>query len=275
MRVLIAALVCALGAAPLASRALPKLHGQTPADVANAELAFAKLASEKGINASFLANFAEGSMILNPEPIDARAHYAKEQDPGFLSWRPAWVGLSSSGDLAYSTGPWEYRAKPDQPPIVRGHFLSLWAKQADGTWKVAFDCGVSHGAAPEAEGWHAFLPEAVRITGGGSKDLRTLDRLLTTGQSKLDRLAFGATLYRKGALPLKDRDEASAALKAEPARSYEPQGAVVSEAQDLGYTWGLAGAADGSRVSYLHVWARPSGVWRLLYDLELPMPAKP
>ena len=268
MRVAIPALLCAACAAPLAA--------QAPAEVANAELAFAKLASEKGVPAAFMANLAEGSMILSPEPVDARAHYAKDQDPGFLSWRPAWVGVSASGDLAYSTGPWEYRTAKDQPPLVQGHFLSLWAKQPDGVWKVVFDCGVPHrGAGTEPEGWRAFIPETVGIVGGGGNNVLSLDCALTTGESKLDRLAFGATLYRRGSLPLNGRDEVSAALKAELARAYEPQGSRISGAGDLGCTWGTATAKDGSRVSYLHVWGRPAGAWRLLYDLELPLPAKP
>lgn len=260
MRILIAALVCALGVA------------QTPADVANAELAFAKLASEKGISAAFLENFSEGSIILNPEPTDARAHYAADKDPGLLSWRPSWVGLSASGDLAYSTGPWEYRVKADQPPLVQGHFLSLWAKQADGAWKVVFDCGVPHGAQVEPEGWKSFAPSAPASPGGGEAALKAADQALTDGRSLAASLAFGATVYRRKALPLGDRGPVMAGLAAEPARRFEPMGARSAKAQDLGYTWGVATAADGSRVSYCHVWVRPSGVWQLLYDLELPMP---
>ena len=263
MRVLLAAAFCAFCA------------GQSPADVANAELAFAKLASEKGISASFLANFAEGSMILNPEPTDARAHYAAEKDPGLLSWRPTSVGVSVSGDLAYSTGPWEYRVTKDAAPIVQGHFLSIWAKQPDGAWKVAFDCGVPHAALAESAGWHAFMPRNGGIPGTEFNiNIESFDGSLSDGPSKLQHLAFGAVVYRSKSLPLKDRDEVAKALTGEPSKSYIAQGSIASKAADLACTWGVAtGAAD--RVSYCHVWVRPSGVWQLLYDLELPLPAKP
>ena len=248
---------------------------QSPADVANAELAFAKLASEKGISASFLANFAEGSLILNPEPTDARAHYAKENDPALLSWRPAWVGLSASVDLAYSTGPWEYRVAKDAAPLVQGHYLSIWAKQADGTWKVAFDCGVSHAARTEPATWGNFLPAAPAPAGDAATALKKMDQAFTNGRSLAQALAFGATVYRRSAVPLEGRAAVMDKLADEPTRRFEPQGAVASKAQDLGYTWGLATAADGGQVSYLHVWVRPGGTWQLLYDLELPMPKKP
>ncbi|HTL97954.1 MAG TPA: DUF4440 domain-containing protein [Holophagaceae bacterium] len=262
MRALLPALLCAICAA------------QTPADVANAELAFAKLASEKGISAAFLANLADGAVILGPEPMDARAHYAAEKDPAFLSWRPTWIGLSASGDLAYSTGPWEYRVTKDAAPLVQGHFLSLWAKQADGTWKVAFDCGVPHPARAENAAWGRFLPPAPPPSGDGASVLKAADMNLSDGRSLAQSLAFGATVYRRKALPLEDRAAVMDALADEPARRFEPQGAVASKAQDLGYTWGVASSATG-RVSYCHVWVRPSGVWQLLYDLELPMLAKP
>jgi hypothetical protein len=274
MRAWIPALLCAVCAEPLAAGPLPKTYGQSPAEVANAELAFAKLAAEKGISAAFLATFAEGSRILNPEPTDARAHYAAEKDPGLLSWRPAWVGVASSGDLATSTGPWEYRVKAGQPPLAQGHFLSLWAKQADGTWKVVFDCGVPHAAQAEPEGWRSFSPSAPASPGGGEGALTAADRALSDGRSLAASLAFGATVYRRKALPLVDRGAVMAALSEEPSRRFEPQGARTAQTQDLGYTWGVATAADGSAVSYCHVWVRPSGVWQLLYDLELPLPAK-
>ncbi len=254
----------------------------SPADVIKAELAFAQVASEKGIRAAFMANLAEGSLVLGPEPVDARALYAKNTDTALLSWRPTAVGLSVSGDLAYTTGPWEYRVTKDAAPIVQGHFLSIWAKQPDGSWKVAFDCGVPHKAQSEPEGWTSYLPRTSDLVGGGGnarKDLEALDRFLSTGQSKLDRLAFGATLYRRGQTPRTSRAEVAAELEAEPARTYAPEGVRVARASDLGYAWGTARAKDGTAVSYLHIWVQAGGTWRLLYDLELPlevpMPSKP
>lgn len=263
MRVLLPALLCAV------------CFAQSPADVANAELAFAKLASEKGINAAFLANFAEGSLILNPEPTDARAHYAKENDPASLGWRPASVGLSASGDLAYSTGPWEYRVTKDAAPIAQGHFLSIWAKQGDGAWKVVFDCGVPHAAQAEPTTWASFLPAAPPPSGDAVAALKKADQAFFDGRSLAQALAFGATVYRRKSPPLNTRAAVMDALAGEPARRFEPQGAMASRAQDLGYSWGLATAADGGQVSYLHVWVRPGGAWQLLYDLELPLPKKP
>ena len=263
MRPLIALLLCM------------RCAGQSPSDIANAEMAFARLASEKGTAAAFLATLAEGSVILQREPVDARAYYAKDSDTGLLMWRPTWVGISASDDLAYSTGPWEYRVAKDAAPLVQGHFLSIWAKQPDGTWKVAFDCGVPHGPRKEQENWGSFLPSAPPPKGEGVVSLKAADATLTDGSSIGRSLAFGAVVYRPRFMPLEGRSAVLDALADEPVRRFVPAGAVASKAQDLGYSWGTATTSQGDRSGYLHVWVRPGGVWRLLYELELPVPKKP
>ena len=105
--------------------------------------------------------------------------------------------------------------------------------------------------------------------------MKAADQRFTDGRNLAQALAFGATVYRRGAAPLEGRAAVMDKLANELARRFEPQGAVASKAQDLAYTWGLATATDGGQVSYLHVWVRPGGSWQLLYDLELPLPRKP
>ncbi|HEU4952680.1 MAG TPA: nuclear transport factor 2 family protein [Holophagaceae bacterium] len=265
---------CAAGVLGLTLAAqAPRPAASPAAEVARAEQAFAQLALEKGIPAAFLTNLAPGSVVLRPGPVDARTLYAADKDPGLLIWRPAQVGVAASGELAYSTGPWEYRPAKDAAPVATGHFLSIWARQADGGWKVAFDAGVPHPARPEPEGWTAFLPAAPDLLGeeDPARTLQALDRGLSSGSARLVRLAFGATVYRRGRPPLTGAAEVAAVLQAEPDRAYEPAGARVARSGELGYTWGTAGANGGGAVSYLHLWVRGAGVWRLLYDLELPM----
>lgn len=58
-----------------------------------------------------------------------------------LSWKPTRVTVAGSGDLAYSTGPYEMSAPGDtgKPSIDRGKYVAVWKKQTDGNWKVAVD----------------------------------------------------------------------------------------------------------------------------------------
>ena len=67
---------------------------------------------------------------------------AMMQDPAFaLSFEPDHVVVARSGDLAYETGPYSMTMTgPDQKPATeKGHYVAVWRKQGDGTWKVAVD----------------------------------------------------------------------------------------------------------------------------------------
>lgn len=67
-------------------------------------------------------------------------------DPNFaLSFETDTVTVARSGDLAYELGPYSLTvSRPDKTPATtKGHFLVVWRKQADGSWKAAADAPVS------------------------------------------------------------------------------------------------------------------------------------
>ncbi|MBI4893572.1 MAG: DUF4440 domain-containing protein [Acidobacteria bacterium] len=60
-----------------------------------------------------------------------------------LSWKTANVVVAEAGDIAYQTGSWESVEKDakGKPMQSAGKFLTVWARQADGSWKVKEDMG--------------------------------------------------------------------------------------------------------------------------------------
>jgi hypothetical protein len=46
-------------------------------------------------------------------------------------------------------------------------------------------------------------------------------------------------------------------------------GADMAASGDLGYTYGIAEAAGGTLSSYLRIWRRAGGRWRVALDLAL------
>ena len=64
-------------------------------------------------------------------------------DPALkIDYRPGPKILSSSGDMAYSTASYTETytdPKTKKPVTVTGTNLSVWRKQADGSWKLAAD----------------------------------------------------------------------------------------------------------------------------------------
>jgi ketosteroid isomerase-like protein len=69
--------------------------------------------------------------------------------PGFsLTWMPEKVEVAKSGELAYSRGPFVVKqtGKDGKPTERHGSYLTVWKKQADGTWKVIEDIGTNAAA---------------------------------------------------------------------------------------------------------------------------------
>ena len=60
-----------------------------------------------------------------------------------LTWQPTMAFASEAGDLGYTLGTWRstrYNAE-GRGQVATGKYVTIWRKQADGTWKVVFDGG--------------------------------------------------------------------------------------------------------------------------------------
>ena len=56
------------------------------------------------------------------------------------NWEVETVEVSSSGDLAYTIGPYDnFRLNAEGTEVHnRGGWITVWKKQADGSWKIVF-----------------------------------------------------------------------------------------------------------------------------------------
>lgn len=61
-----------------------------------------------------------------------------------IRWTPGAGGAARSGDLAWTTGRYRLeRRGPDGKPVVaEGPYLTVWARDAAGAWRVALDSGL-------------------------------------------------------------------------------------------------------------------------------------
>ena len=97
----------------------------------------------------FVSFFAEGARFLPPDSPQATGEAAIRETysemanlPGFaVSWQANFADVSSSGDLGYSVGTFEFTADgPNGRPMTRtGTYGTVWRKQTDGQWKVVLD----------------------------------------------------------------------------------------------------------------------------------------
>src|SRR5437660_9708657 len=99
----------------------------------DAERAFARLSIEKGTRDAFLTNLSDESIIFRPNAVRGKAWFESNPAPTTqLDWQPAFADIAKSGDLGYTTGPWQLRRTPGDPPVAFGHYVTVWRQQAGG-----------------------------------------------------------------------------------------------------------------------------------------------
>lgn len=108
-----------------------------------AERAFAALSVEKGMKTAFLTYLASDGILFRPHAVNGKSVWeSRPEAQATLAWEPSFAEVAGSGDFGWTTGPWEMRA--EGKPTGHGHFLSVWKRVADGTWRVAVDIGIRH-----------------------------------------------------------------------------------------------------------------------------------
>jgi ketosteroid isomerase-like protein len=124
-------------------------HPATADDLRQLEAELMKAAAEKGAD-GYMSYYADEAVEVpnGAAAIHGKANIAK--DMGFLNdkknelvWRPVYADISSSGDLGYTSGTFEFRSqdKNGKPTVDYGNYTSIWKKQSDGSWKVVLDMG--------------------------------------------------------------------------------------------------------------------------------------
>lgn len=111
------------------------------------EANFCKLVKEKGIKEGFLY-FAAEDAVLNRDNriINGKKeieNYFNKQDLNniTLEWKPDYVDISKSEDMAYTYGSYTLTTQNDSGENITniGIFHTVWKKQSDGTWKYVYD----------------------------------------------------------------------------------------------------------------------------------------
>jgi ketosteroid isomerase-like protein len=262
------------------------LQAQAPVqDVIDAELAFARFTGEQGIKEGFLSFLAADSIVFRPGPVSGREVYSRmPASAAYLSWYPVAADRAASGELGYTTGPYEYfNSKSDKTAAACGHYVTLWRKQADGAWRVELDAGVSHAALPVRppvlRSGATAGPEA--LSGGAAvaeKEVAALEKSLNEDYVRKigALLAPEARAYRGGQVPAVGPSNALALIARGPGRwTFSPARTIAAGSGDFAYVYGTAerrgegpGAGSPEGYAFLRIWKKAPGTdWRVLLDL--------
>jgi ketosteroid isomerase-like protein len=253
------------------------------ASLAAAETAFAAHSVREDMRAAFLAHFdTDGVFVRGGWIVSNDFLRGRPAPPIVLDWRPRYVEVAASGDMGLSTGPSKITSRSDASAApAYGQFVSVWRRDAQGTWKVAVDLGISH-AGPAL--WDAPLVARVSPTSASPSAGSLLDaeaRFARDARERGERAAYAAhgaqdlRLYRPGHAPIASRVAAlGASVLGEERRAWTVERSETARSGDFGYARGRyaadeVGPAEGW---YLRVWRREAGGWRIVMDVVNPRP---
>ena len=250
-----------------------------------AERKFYQTGQEKGTRAAFLEFLADDAIVFRPGPVNGKDVWSKRTETGLdLVWEPSFAAIARSGDFGYDTGPSKWRANKAEKKFTGfGHFVSIWKKQKDGSWKVALDCGIENGGSDAKPPLRLVTPkEGGKGTAQSFKDTQ----VAFIATAKLDFTKafrqFGSDevrLYRDGSFPTIGKKDGAELLGPEQAgMTMEVMHTDVSSSADLAYMYGSYSdtrAQPGAAGHFLQIWQTDSaGAWKLVLDWQQRLPAK-
>lgn len=136
-----------LAAAALVAAKPPLRFQPDPSSVIAAEIAFNRLAQEKGQWTAFAETAADDAVMFVPQKVLAKEWLKKQANPAAsVRWSTSVVYVSCDGNLAASTGNW---TRPDGSV---GYYSTIWRRDKKGRWQWIMDHGdrlTTARAAPE------------------------------------------------------------------------------------------------------------------------------
>jgi ketosteroid isomerase-like protein len=251
--------------------------------LADAETAFAAQSVREDMRAAFIAHFAPDGVMVRNGWVNAHEHLAPRPAPPIvLDWRPIHTEVAGSGELGLSTGPWRLTSKldPGATPAY-GQFVSVWTRDAAGTWRVLVDLGISHS---QPTFWDRPL-ETIAVSAEPAAPGDTIEaaeqRFAEEARANGAKAAYARhgssslRLYRDRADPMAGKEAALAwpGLATEH-RAWIVEKSEAARSADFGYARGVYTAEPGGRPDgwFLRVWHREAGAWRIALDVANPAP---
>jgi ketosteroid isomerase-like protein len=115
--------------------------------VKDADAQWSKAATARSLDV-VLSYYSGDAVVLPPnaEMLTSKGDITKAWmtllDPAnTISWTPMYVEVAQSGEMVYDVGSYTMVTKPKKgkPETDHGKYLSVWKKQADGSWKAVAD----------------------------------------------------------------------------------------------------------------------------------------
>ena len=275
--VALAALLSVPAVAQIDTQALPRMVAT--------ERAFAAAAAELGTRNTFLTFFADDAVSLDGGSTGATATIGRAKDAllaapptklpvlSRLMWEPFTGQISEDGTLGWLTGPYAVLVLTTNDVTAKGAYFSVWKREADGTYRVWLDEGITlpdvwSGASDFRAAPHADVGDA----GAADESLDHAERAVAAGgDAWRARLAASVRLHRDGIMPLAGRDAVVTwARSVWTSIHYVVLRHERAASGDLGVALGGydATTADGAEHgTFVRVWQRDvQSHWRIVFE---------
>lgn len=189
-RIALGLVMAATLVAPFQTDARPRGRGMFPPGAGTAnpsglvaeEIAFARMAREKGQWTAFREFADDTAIMFVPQEVQAKDWLKKQDDPPApVQWQPYQVWMSCDGTLGVTKGAWQ------RPDGSVGWYTTIWKRQKKGEYRWVLDHGdtlqsalpepdmltakvAQCGHRPNAPGQATPPADARTFTGGNSTD---------------------------------------------------------------------------------------------------------
>lgn len=252
-----------------------RLAASAQQEIARVEQAFANMSADSGARKAFLHFLDSNSLLFHEgKGFDGLRFWrgVPGDSGGQLVWKPVYTGMSNSGDLGFSTGPFEQRDAPGGNVQVSGNYSSIWIKNKQGEWKVVIDMGAHYEHSlyrqqDEQLVYGKLWPVANKIN-WQQQEQHLITQVHQKGyQAFLPYLTSDSWFNVLGYQPFHTIKDIEAGLKNIPAGlKFEHMGGAISAAGDLFYAYGAV-TLHGKKENYLRVWGHEKDGWKLLLQV--------
>jgi ketosteroid isomerase-like protein len=250
------------------------------------EKAFAQTSLDKGTKNAFVEFLSKDAIVFDKgNAVNGQEYWQKSDFKNLLTWQPTFAEIAISEELGYTVGNLQVRNLTGEglpvsdKPTAHGSFFTLWKKQPDDTWKVAFDFGINHAeisptTASVRESYATFKPSELKNSATLAERMVFMNDFFYWKNAKTSlnpfepHLSQDIKLFRNNVMPIVGKEAAKNYLKKthDKAIVYTGLKAIPSQAGDLVCVYGvISGKAKGE---YVRIWEQESkDVWKIVIEM--------
>jgi ketosteroid isomerase-like protein len=249
------------------------------------EKSFAQMSLEKGTKNAFLEFLGKDAIVFgdNSTAVNGLQYWQSLDFNKLLTWQPTFAEIAVSEELGYTLGNAQVRnitSAEGEKPLSHGSFFTLWKKQTDGSWKVAFDYGINHAEISTVmpavrESYATFKPNQLKNTSTLAERMVFMNDFFYWKNAKTSlnpfepHLSQDIKLFRNNVLPIVGREAAKNYLKKTYNKEivYTGLKAIPSQAGDLVCVYGVI-SGKGKTGQYVRMWKQESkDVWKIVMEM--------